>query len=264
MQLKKLILLIDFTGVSQLAVEHAAIIARQSVCLVTLLHIADASKKSEEKEIKSQIREFANHLEKEGISFAIQINYGSFFDVIADSIQALNSDMIIIGTHGIKGINHNFVSSNISRLIKLISIPAFIVQGHSQPPPEGYSNILLPMIDIKETQILEKPVELFASIFKSKLFFLTYHNKENIEEFTKNAKEHVNRFKELGFSTNMEMEETSVYTSSYAKSIVQYADIEDIDVIALVFHESGDMKNFDTEDMENILLNRLGKPVLCV
>ena len=116
MPIRKIISLIDFTGVSQLALEHTAIIARQSICLVTLLHIADEGKRKEEKELKNQIREFASHLEKEGISFAIQIDYGNFFEVIAKSIKALHCDLIVIGTHGIKGIKQNFVSSNIVKI----------------------------------------------------------------------------------------------------------------------------------------------------
>lgn len=264
MPVKKLISLIDFTGVSQLALEHTAIIARQSVCLVTLLHIADESKRKEEKELKTQIRNFASHLEDEGISFAIQIDYGNFFDVIAESINALNCDLIVIGTHGIKGINQNFVSSNIVKLIRLISTPAIIIQGHSQTPQEGYLNILIPMLQMAEHKTLENPIELFASLFKSNLHLLGFYTKGNEEPFTKKINEQADRFKSMSFQTQVQMEETSVYISSYSKSIVQYANIEDIHVLVLVFHESWGMKNFDNVDMENILLNKLGKPVLCI
>ena len=166
--------------------------------------------------------------------------------------------------HGIKGMKHNFVSSNIAKLIRLISIPAFIIQGHSQPPQEGYTNILIPTLELKDSTFLEQPLRMFASIFHSKLFFLSFINKEKMAAATKETNDHVKRFTDLGFSSSMEMEETSSYTSSYSKSIVQYADIEDINVLVLVFHESGEMRNFDDEDLENILLNRLGIPVLCV
>lgn len=139
MQIKKITLLVDLTGVSQLALEHTAIIARQSICQVTLLHIAASGKEHLEKEIKTEIREFASLLEKEGVSFAIKVNYGNFFEVIAASIEAIPCDLLIIGTHGIKGFKQNFMSSNIIRLMSLISVPAFIIQGHSPTPQEGYS-----------------------------------------------------------------------------------------------------------------------------
>lgn len=264
MPIKKLVSLIDFTGVSQLALEHTAIIARESICFVTLLHIADESKRNEEKELKNQIRDFASHLENEGISFAVHIDYGNFFEVIADSIKSLDCDLIVIGTHGIKGIKQNFVSSNIVKLIRLISTPAFIIQGHSQPPPEGYSNIMIPMLEMAETKIIEDPLLMFASLFKSKLHMLGFYTNENEQSMALKSNQLSDRFKTLGFQVHLQLEETSVYTSSYSKSIIQYADIEDVEVLVLVFHESLGMKNFDNFDMENILLNRFGKPVLCI
>ncbi len=264
MPIRKIISLIDFTGVSQLALEHTAIIARQSICLVTLLHIADESKRIDEKELKNQIREFASHLEDEGVSFAIQIDYGNFFEIIANSIKKLDCDLIVIGTHGIKGIKQNFVSSNIVKLIRLISTPALIIQGHSQTPQEGYLNILVPMLETADPKILEKPVEQFASLFKSNLHLLGFFVKEMEQTFTQKTNDQAARFLTMGFNTHVQMEETSVYTSSYSRSIIQYADIEDIEVLVLVFHESEEIKNFDNADMENILLNRLGKPVLCI
>ena len=93
---------------------------------------------------------------------------------------------------------------------------------------------------------------------------LGFYVKENENTFTAETNNQADRFKALGLKTQVQMEETSVYTSSYSKSIIQYADIEDIEVLVLVFHESWGMKNFDDFDMENILLNRLGKPVFCI
>jgi nucleotide-binding universal stress UspA family protein len=264
MTINKIITLIDFTGVSKLAVEHTAIIARQSVCMVTLLHIADISNKGREKEIKSDIRKFASHLEDQGVSFAIQVNYGNFFEVISESINALESDLIVIGTHGIKGIMQNFVSSNILRLIKLISIPALIVQGHSQVPQEGYTNMLIPMLEMNENKFLEKPIELFSSLFKTKLHLLAFYNPENKQSVTSKITDQASRYNSLGFETIIQMEETSVYKSSYSRSIIEYADIEEVEVLLLAFHEVKGNKNLNNEDMENILLNRFGKPVLCI
>jgi nucleotide-binding universal stress UspA family protein len=264
MPVKKIVSLIDFTGVSQLALEHTAIIARQSICLVTLLHITDESKRKDEKELKNQIREFAAHLEEEGISFSIQIDYGSFFEVIAGSIDRLDCDLVVIGTHGIKGVKQTFVSSNIVKLMQLITTPALIIQGHSQTPFEGYLNLLIPLLELDETHILEKPVELFASLFNSKLHFLSFYVKDKEQSFTTTTNAQAERFRTMGFQTQVQMEETSIYTSSYSRSIIQYADIEEIEVLVLIFHESTGVKNFDDIDMENILLNRLGKPVLCI
>ena len=61
----------------------------------------------------------------------------------------------------------------------------------------------------------------------------------------------------------IEMEETSQYTSSYSRSIIEYSDIEESDAIVLLLGNRED-DYFNLTDQENILLNRLGKPILCL
>src|SRR5437868_6395316 len=99
--MKKIALLVDFTGVCQLAMEHTCLIARQSLSQVVLLHIAAPEKEVVEKELKNEIREFASRMENEGVNFAVQVDYGDFFEVIGQSVSRLNLDLLIIGTHGI-------------------------------------------------------------------------------------------------------------------------------------------------------------------
>ncbi len=62
---------------------------------------------------------------------------------------------------------------------------------------------------------------------------------------------------------HVEMEETSNYTASYSRSIIEYSDIEENDVIVLLLGNRED-DYFNLTDQENILLNRLGKPILCL
>ncbi len=262
--MKHIVLLVDLTGVAQVALEHTAIIARKSICLVTLLHIAPDGSQYLEKEIKANVRAFASSLEDEGVSFSVKINYGEFFDVIAGSINAIACDLLIVGTHGIKGFKQNFMSSNIIRLIGLINVPALIVQGHSSTPQEGYGDILVPLIGTIQSSLIDQPLTQFAEIFHSKMHFLSYYNPENTSAMQSCTRELESHFKSSGFSTVVQMEESSVYASNFSRSVVQYADIEDIEVILLILHEPNGMKNFDALDKENILLNRFGKAVLCL
>ncbi len=261
--MKKIGLLVDFTGVCQLAMEHTALIARQSLAQVVLLHIASNDKRANEKELKNEIREFSKSMEVEGVPFAIQVDYGDFFEIIGDSIAKLNLDLIIIGTHGIKGVKQNFVGSNVIRLVRHLKIPALVVQGHSQTPQEGYTDILVPMLG-KEGDEIINPITEFASVFHSKIHFLGYYNNENKNNVIEHNRSIALRVQALGFETIVEADESSMYTSSYSKSIIQYADIEDVQLIVIIIHESGDASYFNEEDLENIMLNRFGKGILCL
>lgn len=262
--MKKVVTLIDFTGVCQLALEHTSVIARQSLSQVTLLHIAPAGEEKRDKEIRNEIREFASHLENDGIPFAIQIDYGSFFDIIGQSVNKLNADIIIVGTHGIKGIKQNFVGSNILKLIRLIDIPALVIQGHSLTPIEGYLKILVPLLGTTENKHLIDPVVMFANVFNSEIHFLTYYNEENESEARKRTQQLNDSFQATGAKTAMDLEKTGIYNKNYSRSIVEFADIEEAELIALIISHKGYEHYFSEDDQENILLNRLGKPVLCI
>lgn len=262
--MKKIALLVDFTGVCQLAMEHTALIARESLAQVTLLHIAAKEKESEDKAIKNEIRDFAKILDKEGIPFSVQIDYGNFFEIIGDSIVKLDVDLIIVGTHGIKGVKQDFLGSNVLRLIRLLKIPALIVQGHCQTPQEGYLNILVPLMGNLNNINIIKRAENFASVFHSKIHFLSYYTSDNKTTLINQSQELSNMMQNAGYETHAEEEESSLYASSYSKSIIEYADIEEIQLIVMLVNDSENSGYFNDYDKENILLNRLGKAILCI
>jgi nucleotide-binding universal stress UspA family protein len=262
--MKKIALLVDFTGVCQLAMEHTALIARHSLSQVVLLHIASPDKQPNDKQIKSEIREFANSLEKEGIPFAIQIDYGDFFQIIGQSISNLNVDLIIVGTHGIKGVKQDFLGSNVLKLIRQVNIPALIVQGHCQTPHEGYLKILVPLLgQLHKSDIILRSKD-FAEVFNSKYYFLSYYNSENKTEVEKQNLLLSEMMKAEGFETVVEEESSSQYTSSYSKSIIEFADIEEVQLIVMLVNDSEHSGYFNDYDKENMLLNRLGKAILCI
>ncbi|MFM9943653.1 MAG: universal stress protein [Bacteroidia bacterium] len=262
--MQRIALLVDFTGVCQLAMEHTALIARQSLSQLTLLHIASKDKQADDKLIKNEIRDFANSLEKEGIPFAVKIDYGNFFEIISDSIAKLNVDLIVVGTHGIKGVKQDFLGSNVLRLIRLLKIPALIVQGHCQTPHEGYLNMLVPLLGKLHSISIVRRASDFAKVFNSKIHFLSYYNSDNKTNIIHQSKELLTMMQADGFDCNAEEEEAGIYASSYSKSVIEYADIEEIQLIVLLLHDDEHTDYFNDYDKENILLNRLGKAILCI
>lgn len=262
--MRRIALLVDFTGVCELAMEHTALLARQSLAQVTLLHIASTARQAEDKIIKNEIRDFAKILDKEGVPFIVQVDYGDFFEIISNSILSLNVDLLIVGTHGIKGFKQDFLGSNVLRLIRLIQTPALIVQGHCQPPHEGYLNMLVPLKGkLKDINVIDRAKD-FASVFHSKIYFLSYYNSENKDEVISQSSGLTAIMKNAGFETSSEEEEISLYSSNYSKLIIEYADIEEIQLIVMCVDDYENTGYFNDYDKEYILLNRLGKAILCI
>jgi len=256
--MKKLAVLIDFTSVCEIAIEHAAIIARYTLSPLILVNISDPSKIEEEKEIKERIKTHARLLDREGIPYLAKIGYGEFFSTIPNFLKEIGADFIIVGTHGIKGIADVSYGLNILRLINSLNLPALIVQGHSEAPAEGYDQILIPNVLTNSAVTDADRIKRFAQLFKAKITLLQYARTE-VEAKT-GEDIYTKQFQELGYPLTYDFEIVSTYIHSYYRSILQYAAIEDVNL--LVWTTPSEGEHFDQEDKENLILNRLGIPVL--
>ena len=121
---------------------------------------------------------------------------------------------------------------------------------------------MVPLIDSNEVIDWNNVLGSFAGVFESELTLLAYYNRDNkakVEQKTENARSILTE--KQGIKCTVDLEETSPYTVAYSRSIIEYSDIEDSDTIVLFLGNRED-DYFSMEDQENILLNRLGKPIL--
>jgi len=259
--MKKIVVLVDFTEVASVAIDHAALFATKSSIQLVLLHIAADSKKQEDYALREKLKTFGNSLTQNGISFDVQVDYGDFFGIINDSLQVLNADLVVVGTHGIS-VKGSFAGSAIFQLLHLINIPALIVQGHSLVPKQGFLKILLPMIGKTENVEVAKDVANFGAAHDATVHLLSFYSPENETDMRNRTNDMAKGLNAGGLKTYIDLERTLV-AGDYARSIIEYSDIEETDAIVLMISQKYD-GYFGTEDQENILLNRLCKPVLCL
>ncbi|MCT4624341.1 MAG: universal stress protein [Schleiferiaceae bacterium] len=261
--MNKICVLIDFTGVCEVAVEHTAVIARQTLAQVVLVHIAPESERANEKELKEKIRAYGHTLDAEGIPFLPKIGYGEFFSTIPNFITQIDANLVVVGTHGIRGIVENLYGQNILRLVNSMPVLTMVVQGHSEAPQEGYEHMLIPLIDeVHDLNEAKKLVD-FSNIFDSKITLLNYIYEDDEDGL---STDHIDKIKKQFADLNKEItydhEETSIYVHEYSRSIMQYASIEDAQLIVWVVPKNEDHKTFNEDDKENLILNRYGIPIL--
>ena len=256
--MKKIAVLIDFTSVCEVALEHAVVVVRKTLSPLILVNIAPDGQQKNEQAIKQKMMEHTDVLEREGIPYKLKIGYGEFFSTINNYLNEIGIDFVIVGTHGIKGIADVSYGLNIIRLTDSTDMPSLIVQGHSEAPQEGYDNVLIPIVgpDIP-VQHIEAIVKLTLH-FDAKITVLQFLHDESTSDTQQKFYE--DQFKALGISVQYECEEASPYVHSFNKSIMQFADIEEINMVVWTNPPTGDM--FDLDDKENLILNRYGISVL--
>ena len=166
----------DFTPVAMNAVAHSVILASRLNVGITLLHII--GKESEEaatqKRMQEEIRKITSQL---SVTPNYLIRTGSIYKTINKVANELSATLIVMGTHGLKGIQ-KFTGSHALKVIVGSRIPFLVVQDAPKPNLE-YKNLVFPVDFKTENKEKLKWVEFMHEHFKTKTFLVTSTSKEN-------------------------------------------------------------------------------------
>ncbi|MEN9444124.1 MAG: hypothetical protein RIS47_1014, partial [Bacteroidota bacterium] len=92
----------DFSQVAEYALQHAIKIAKLTDGEIHLLHVVKKDK--EEVSAISKLNAIADEVHgKYGIRPSIVVREGSIFKVISDTANDLEATLLVMGTHGMKG-----------------------------------------------------------------------------------------------------------------------------------------------------------------
>jgi len=168
---KKLIIVPwDFTQVAENALGHAAKIGRSIGGEICLLHIVDENiKPRQEGEKKTLLRHVADEgASKYNLVVTAQVKKGSIFHSIAEFVNSQNAELVVMGTHGMKGMQKVTGSWALKVVVKS-KVPFIVIQD---PPPdqERYRNIVFP-IDFR----VENKEKMGMAIFMGKYFDSKIH-----------------------------------------------------------------------------------------
>lgn len=159
---KKIIVPWDFSEIAECALEHAERIARTLDKNVELLHIEEKAEKIPEKELAlKQVAQEAYNKFK--VLPSVKVLHGSIFTTISNYASDTHANMVIMGTHGIKGIQK--VTGSYAMKVLLGSKVPFIVVQDRPRSEEKLSNIVFP-IDFRN----ENKEKLYWAIYLGKYF----------------------------------------------------------------------------------------------
>jgi nucleotide-binding universal stress UspA family protein len=157
--IKKILVPIDFSETSLLAIEHAGFTAQLFKAELVLLHVMEKHWEKFNIIVPNIPVEkpsgMVNAVEKrlEDIAFDIQSKYGvksecittdgTIFHEIISIAKEYAVDLIMMGTHGVSGFVELFLGSNAYKITTLAGCPVLSVQVHSKKL--GFQNIVLPI-----------------------------------------------------------------------------------------------------------------------
>ena len=160
-QIKKILIPFDFSETAQLALEHAVFMAKLHKAEILLVHVIESfsfasaissafgksqSEFNEKIEVSAgeklqQLTEKLHH--DSGMKVSHRMESGKIYKKIVAIAEETESDIIIMGTHGVSGFQDFLVGSNTYRVVMASPCPVISVQVHSRKI--GFKDIVLPI-----------------------------------------------------------------------------------------------------------------------
>lgn len=263
-EIKKLIVVPwDFTQVAENALAHAVKIGRMVNNEVCLLHIVDENiKPQEEGQKRALLRHIVDDASKKyNLVVTAMIRKGSIFTSIAEYVNENEVSLVVMGTHGMKGMQ-KITGSWALKVIVKSKVPFIVVQD---PPPdqERYHNIVFP-IDFR----IENKEKMGMAIFMGKYFDSKIHIlRTTTTDKSLRTKTNVN----LNFAVkyliqnNIEYEIHEVPHGKLAQHTINFAQKINADLILIVTTKNITLADYMVGASEQfIIANSSRIPVCCV
>ena len=159
--LERILVPIDFSDCSLDALEYAVVVAQQAKASLMLLHVLEpvsygldftlGQSRTRHLEVESwtkRLGELTSALKAAHVPVASQLRGGFPADSILDSAQTIPCDLIVMGTHGRRGISHTVSGSVAEAVLRKGRCPVLTVRspkfgpGHSRVIPTALSPVL--------------------------------------------------------------------------------------------------------------------------
>jgi nucleotide-binding universal stress UspA family protein len=259
----------DFTPVGQNAIDHAVRAGEILNFKVVILHVinretkASFGKENTGQAVEKKLKEIVKSIKsKSKVSVDFLYREGSIFDIIHEVASELKANMMILGTHGKRGLQH-LVGSYAMKVITQSPVPVIVVQKR-QIGSQGYKKIVFPIGLYTESrqQVFHAIVSslLFKSeilVFKQTSNQVADSTKLNIitsqieEEFKKNR-------------VNYTIAEAERH-ANFAGQLLDFAVSQSADMLMMMTDSNIENPSFDNSSWsEKLIFNLAQIPVLSI
>ena len=251
---------VDFTPVAINAVNHAVAVGKAFESEIHLLHIV--AKKSEFSEARTRLNAFEKeHLADYSGSSIATVRIGNLFDDIDDVSVEMDANLVIMGTHGLKGMQF-ITGSRALKILRECSVPFVITQ--SRPVRDtGYDDIVVPLDLHQDTKQKLSIVAEMASYFKGRVHMISPAESDEFlqNQLRRNVEFAADYFEERGIEYTTKISEHD--SGAFVKDVIRYAASIEADLISIMnFHERSLMGILGNSYEQQIITNEAEIPVL--
>ena len=191
------------------------------------------------------------------------VRVGSIYKDIGDAAAEINADLIVMGTHGMRGMLM-FTGSRILRIITSSEVPFIVVQDR-EIKATGYDTIVVPLDLHKETRQKLTIVADMAKTFTSKVHLITPKEDDEVlqKELSINIKFATQDLNERGIAHEATISDED--SNDFVRAVINHALAIDADLIAIMNLSKGNIFGaLGLPYEQEILTNKAHIPVMCM
>lgn len=259
--MKNIVVLIDFTEGASVALRQAASLSRHTHATVTGLHIVSSPEKI--KKAEEEMQKFTSRYDG-GIVVENKVVVGSLIQTAAEQIQKIQPDLVLVCTHGVKGMYQYLFGAQILKLVQAIPCPCLVVHEHKGVDLTHAKSILMPigphpdfMLKIRQTAALAKALGSSIVIYR-----IDRPGNDFQQILIRNEEDAKRYLTEQSVPFTSVVEDIEVVSVGYSRQTINYAVKHNIGILSLMANVSENDRLFGYGDKENFLVNEEGVSVL--
>jgi len=250
----------DFTERAGFALQHAVILNKSLNTDIYLLHIA--KKEKEAQDAKATLDKEIPNLEKKfGTKLKVLIEVGSIFKTISEKALELRAEMVIMGTHGMKGMQ-KVVGSWALKVIAGSKVPFIVIQA---PPKEiGFEKIVFPLDFRTENKEKISWIQYIGKLYHSRFFIIK--QKTGDSKFQKNLQTNLHFTKKFLDNNLIPYDiATAEGKKNFATEVIEYANDIKADLILIMTTKDINLADYIIGANEQMIIsNKYEIPVMCI
>lgn len=273
--MKKILVPTDFSECAQNATDIAIEIAKRYGATLHFYHFVSVpidwihldiaqnvvypDVSQEVKRVQQRLSEMVRYAEKKGLESTSYMDFDNSADAVTKYAKANDISMIVMGSHGAKGIKEFFLGSNAQKVVRNAEIPVLIVKG----PVENASfpNVLF-VSDFEDEMIRPfEEVVSFAELLGAKLH-LVYINTPSEFQRSWEVKERMESFVALA-SSRLAREEI-INSMFFEEGLEKYCEANHIDMIAIATHHRKGLSRAFLGNLTENVVNHMSIPVISI
>jgi len=259
----------DFSDVCNNAIEHGAGIAKYLNSKLYILHVVNRSTKRYLRKNNLSLDDIDDMLEKKQAEIELKysipvepiMHEGSIFHTIAEVAEEKGAAMMVLGTHGLHGIQ-NLTGSHAMRVVNSSPIPDIVVQQRSFG--DGYREIVVPVHNPVDFDLKSKWVAYFSRLFSAHVnLFQIKETDPMLNKDVINMTDII--INELDKETVSYEVDKAEEEGDYAEQLIEFAVKKKSDLIMIMTNALEDHPEFILGPWEESLIyNEAQIPVMCL